>query len=68
MTFKIREQREAKGMTMTELAEKTGICRTTLYFLEHNKDEGKAVSIAILNKIANVLEVPMNTLFFEDKV
>lgn len=68
MTFKIREHREAKGMTMTELAEKAGICRTTLYFLEHNKDKGKAVSVATLSKIAEVLGVPVKTLFFEDKV
>ena len=54
--------RVRKGMTQTELAEKTGISRQTINSLENNP--GKSCSSATMLKIAQALEVTIDELFF----
>lgn len=60
---KIRQFRSRKGLTLQELARKTGTTAGFLSQLERNLTEP---SLATLRKIASALEVPIFTLLNED--
>lgn len=62
MQYKIKECRIKSGLTQEQLSEKSGVSRTTISALE-NGDEFN-VSIKILKKIAECLEVKLNELFY----
>ena len=64
MVFRVREVREAKGVTQVALSEKTGISRAALWALETGKS--KAASTNTLEKIANALNVHVADLFLAD--
>jgi XRE family transcriptional regulator, master regulator for biofilm formation len=55
--YKIRKQR---GFTLSELAEKASISKSYLSNIERNVNQNP--SIQLLEKLANVLDVDMNTL------
>lgn len=61
MRFKIREIREAQGITQEELAAKSGISRATLWALE--RDDAKVTTTKTLISIADALNVPPESLF-----
>ncbi|MBQ1788823.1 MAG: helix-turn-helix transcriptional regulator [Oscillospiraceae bacterium] len=61
MRFKIKELREARGLTQEELAAKSGISRATLWALE--SDETKVTTTKTLMCIADALSVPPEALF-----
>ena len=61
MGYKIRELRRARKMSQAELAEKSGVSRTIISFLE----TGKSVETktGTLQKIAEALDVSLAFLF-----
>lgn len=61
MTYRIKELREQKGMTQTELAKRSGISRLTIIQLENNEEHEALVGT--LKAIAHALEVPVSELF-----
>ena len=66
MKFRIKEIRESKGMTQTELSEKAGITRATIWKLETGEEE--VTTSRTLASIANALDVTIGELFLADKV
>ena len=64
--YRIRELRESLGMTQTELSEKSGVARATIWKLETGDDE--ITTTKTLSKIAEALGVPVDELFFQAKV
>lgn len=66
MAYRIKELREAAGMTQTELSEKTGITRATIWKLE--TDDKAVTTTQTLVRIANALDVSVADLFFDDGV
>lgn len=63
MNYKIKELRERKGMTQTELAKKANVSRTIISGLENGTIE--VTTTETLKKIADVLEEKVSALFFE---
>ncbi len=62
--LRIRELREAKGMSQDKLAREAGISSSAVYRIERREREGTpAADIATLQKLAGALDVPMRELF-----
>lgn len=59
MEYKIKEIREKKKMTQKELAEKSGVSRAMISFLEK---KGQNATVEILQKIANALGCSVKSL------
>jgi transcriptional regulator with XRE-family HTH domain len=59
--YRIKELRESQNLTQTELAERAGIARATIWKLETGDDE--ITTTKTLSKIASVLGVGVNDLF-----
>ena len=57
----IKKLRKGRGFTQEELAEKSGVSRTTISNLEN--DSNKTVNTRTLNKIASALGVKLESLF-----
>jgi transcriptional regulator with XRE-family HTH domain len=66
MGYKIREIREAKGMSQETLAEKAGISRTIVWNLETNPNA--VTTTKTLKSIADALETTVDKIFFTDGV
>lgn len=66
MRFCIKEYREKAKLTQEELAEKSGVSRATISNLEMNYTD--TCTTRTLSKIANVLNVDVRSLFYEEKV
>ena len=66
MGYKIKETREAKNMTQEELAEKSGVSRTTISGLEN--ETVRATSTKTLVKIAQALGTTVDQIFFSEIV
>lgn len=62
MKNKLKEFREMKGVSQEELAEKSGISRTTISELETEKKE--VTTNITLEKIAEALGVKVSDIFF----
>ena len=62
MGYKIREIREAKGMSQETLAEKAGISRTIVWNLETNPNA--VTTTKTLKSIADALETTVDKIFF----
>lgn len=62
MQYRIREIRESKGISQTELADKAGVTRATIWKLETGEDE--VTTTKTLLKIAEALEVDAKELFY----
>lgn len=61
----IQELREKRKMSQEELADKSGVSRTTISLIE--TDKATTVKLSTLQKIAVALEVPVS-YFFNEKV
>ena len=61
MGYRIKQVRESKGMSQTELAEKSGITRTTIWKLE--TDDKAVTTTDTLAKIAQALGVSIGDIF-----
>ena len=61
----IKSHRQKSGLTQAQLAEKTGI---SISYLSKVEAAGcnKGLSIAVLNNIANVLDIEITNLFKEE--
>ncbi|WP_147802910.1 helix-turn-helix domain-containing protein [Alkalicoccus halolimnae] len=57
---RVREYRKARGLTMSELADRAGVAKSYLSAIE--RDLQSNPSIQFLEKIASVLDVNMNAL------
>lgn len=66
MGYKIREIREARGMSQEALAEKAGISRTVIWNLETNPEA--VTTTKTLKSIADALETTVDKIFFADGV
>lgn len=66
MGYKIKEKRKEMDMTQEELAEKSGVCRTTISGLENGTL--RATSSKTLLKLARALNTTVDQIFFEDSV
>ena len=66
MGYRIKEAREARKMTQIELAEKSGVSRTTISGLENGTL--RATTTKTLLNLARALETTVDHLFFEDAV
>lgn len=60
MKFRIKEEREKKGMTQTDLIEKSGVSRRIVCELESGKRD--ITTTGTLNKIAKTLDIPVSKL------
>lgn len=56
---KIQKKRKEAGLTQEELADKVGISRAYMGYIEQGR---YAPSLEVLEKIAKALKTPMNTL------
>ncbi len=61
MTYTVRENRMKRNMTQGELAEKSGLSRATINYLERHPE--KNASTRTLAKVASALDVSIETLF-----
>ena len=61
MDFKIKELREKRKLSQTELAELSGVSRPTISRLESGEDV--VINSRTLEKLAKALEVSIKTLF-----
>lgn len=61
MDYRIKELREERNMTQVELAQKSGVCRATIWALETG--ESKVTTTKTLGKIAEALNVGFDSLF-----
>ena len=64
IVFNIKNVRKNKGISLIKLHEMTGISRAYLFDLENNRRTNP--SLAILENIANVLEVNIKELFYSE--
>ena len=61
MGYRIKQVRESKGMSQTELAEKSGVTRATIWKLE--TDDTAVTTTDTLAKIAQALGVSIGDIF-----
>lgn len=66
MEYRIRELREQKGMTQSELSRKSGVTRATIWKLETQNNE--ITTTLTLSRIAKALGVPVEELFYSLEV
>jgi transcriptional regulator with XRE-family HTH domain len=59
---RLRELREKKGLSQEELAEKSGVSRTTISFLETGKSD--VAKTDTLGKLAIALDSTVGDIFF----
>lgn len=62
MGYRIKELREARGMTQEELSEASGVSRTTIWALENGTEH--STTTKTLRKLADALSVTIEQLFF----
>jgi putative transcriptional regulator len=60
LRVRVKEFRNKKGLTQEELAERVGVRRETIVFLEQGK---YSPSLKLALKIAEELKMPVNELF-----
>lgn len=61
---RVRQYRTAKGLTMSELADRAGVAKSYLSAIE--RDLQTNPSIQFIEKIANVLDVDINALLKDE--
>ena len=66
MGYRIKEVREAKGMTQEALAAQSGVSRGTIVALESG--EAKTTTTKTLCKIAGALGTTIDDIFFTESV
>lgn len=61
---RVKKHREIKGLSMTELAERANVAKSYLSSIERNIQSNP--SIQFLEKVAAVLEIPVETLLQDE--
>lgn len=64
VTLRVRELREAKGMSQGELSRRSGVRQATLSAIEN--DQAKTVSLELLARLARALGVDAALLIVDD--
>lgn len=59
---RLKEVREKRGWTQQELAEKSGVSRTTIWMLENHKTD--CANTNTLVRLADALNMKVSSLFF----
>ena len=67
MENKIGDLRKASGLSLAELAKKSGITKTIMIKAEHMSLDNCNIRLKTLIKIANGLEVPLSAILGIDK-
>jgi putative transcriptional regulator len=62
---RVQEYRQQLNLTQADLAETVGVTRQTIIAIEKGNYEP---SVRLALKLARLLSVPVETLFYEDKV
>ena len=60
VAMNVRVARARVGLSQKELADKSGVCETTISFIENGKQE--MIRMSTLSKLAQVLEVDIEEL------
>lgn len=63
---KLRELREKAGLTQEELAEKSGVSRAIISFIETGKE--RQLNSGTMKRIAEALELTVPEIFYADEV
>ena len=63
MGYRLKEAREAKGITQEELERKSGVSRQTISAIENNRVGD--VKIGTLKALAKALETTVDNIFFD---
>ena len=66
MGYRVKEVREAMRLTQEELANKSGVSRTTIVAIESG--EAKNVMASTLLKLADAMGVTVSDIFFSKSV
>ena len=66
MGYRIREVREKKGLSQTELSQRSGITRQTIWKLE--TEDGAITTTDTLLKLAKAMDTTVGEIFFADVV
>ncbi|UCC20243.1 MAG: helix-turn-helix transcriptional regulator [Promethearchaeota archaeon] len=61
----VKEYREALGLTQQELADKVGVSRQTIYYLEKG-DYNPSLTLSF--KLTEILEKPLELIFYQDPI
>lgn len=61
MPNRLKAVREKKGISMSELARRSGVCRSTIWKIETGNKQARTTRT--LEKIANALGVPIREIF-----
>lgn len=64
--IKLRELREKAGLTQEELAEKSGVSRTIISFIETGKE--RQMTSGTMKRIAEALDLTVPEVFYADQV
>lgn len=64
LKYRLREIRESKGITQEELANKSGITRTTIWKLETGDDEVSTTKTLL--SLAKALECSISDFFYDE--
>lgn len=64
MTYRIKELREKKKLTQEQLAQMSGVSRTTIIMLENNEEH--EAMVGTLKALADALNVPVSKLFAQN--
>ena len=62
MTNRLKEMRERRSMSMSELTRRSGISRATIWKLETNVNQ--AYTTRTMEKLAQALDVPASEIFW----
>lgn len=62
MENRIKEIRESMGMTQSELADKSGVCRTVINQLENNRRD--VIKSETMTKLSTALGKSVSYIFF----
>lgn len=66
MVTKIKELREKQGLTQTDLANKSGVSRATIWALENGT--ARSTTTKTLFKVATALNTTVDNIFFVNRV
>lgn len=66
MGYKLKEVRTAKGMSVLDLSEKSGVSRTWIWKIENGHTDN--ISVKVLLALAEALGVTVDEIFFAEKV
>ena len=66
MGYRIKDLREAKGLTQEALSTKSGVSRATIWALETGEE--RTTTTKTLMKLAKALDTTVDALFFDSSV